>query len=373
VRDIREQIQARSRRGGAEAPGGSSAVGGAGGEERGLLTLDLGDLLLYGLIENRGVVLLAAGAAALWELGVAERWLGRVFGDENTIRESVGEGIRSLADGGWRAPLATAGALFLGLLVAIRLLSMAWAAVRLYGFRLERRDDELLRRYGALTRVETSVARHRIQALSVRDGPLHRLLGRASIDVETAGARDEEAGGSEGGRLAPIVAVAAVPALVAQVLPGVALDRVPWRPVHPRARRRVLREALVVALPFGVVAVAFLGWWALPLLAALLAWALLYARGFVGHLAWAVTDEAVYFRSGWWWRSLSVAPIDRLQVVSLHRSPFDRRAGMARLRADVAGASSGAHRIDIPYLPPEVALELRDRLTEGAARTRYRW
>jgi membrane protein YdbS with pleckstrin-like domain len=56
----------------------------------------------------------------------------------------------------------------------------------------------------------------------------------------------------------------------------------------------------------------------------------------------------------------------KIQAVSRYESPFDRRAAMARVRVDTAGAGERSHRIDIPYLAREVADDLYRRLVAGA-------
>jgi membrane protein YdbS with pleckstrin-like domain len=43
------------------------------------------------------------------------------------------------------------------------------------------------------------------------------------------------------------------------------------------------------------------------------------------------------------------------------------------LRVDTAGASERSVRVDIPYLPADVAVRLQQRLAAGAARTDFRW
>jgi putative membrane protein len=86
-----------------------------------------------------------------------------------------------------------------------------------------------------------------------------------------------------------------------------------------------------------------------------------------------VTDSAIVFRSGWVWRYLTIAPLAKVQAVSVHESPFDRRHGMATLLVDSAGGSDAPHRVEIPYLPREVAGRLRDRLAAAAASTAFRW
>ena len=78
-------------------------------------------------------------------------------------------------------------------------------------------------------------------------------------------------------------------------------------------------------------------------------------------------------RSGWLWQQTTLARVNKIQAVTLHQSPFDRRASMARVRADTAGATELSPRIDIPYLDGEVARGLHDRLAAQAANTAFRW
>jgi putative membrane protein len=90
-------------------------------------------------------------------------------------------------------------------------------------------------------------------------------------------------------------------------------------------------------------------------------------------MAWAVTEDAVVFRSGWLWRNVTVAPIAKIQTVACSESPFDRRAAMRRVRVDTAGGSERSHRVDIPYLGRETADVLHARLAEQISRTTFRW
>ena len=84
------------------------------------------------------------------------------------------------------------------LLLVVRVLSMVWATVRLHGFRLTRAGEDLRIEYGLLTHIVATIPLRRIQTLTLREGPLHRLVGRVSARVDTAGgeAGRERAAGS---------------------------------------------------------------------------------------------------------------------------------------------------------------------------------
>ena len=47
--------------------------------------------------------------------------------------------------------------------------------------------------------------------------------------------------------------------------------------------------------------------------------------------------------------------IARVQSVKLRETFLDRRWGMATVAVDTAGSSGAAHKVEVPYLPREVA------------------
>ncbi|MDH4062982.1 MAG: PH domain-containing protein [Acidobacteriota bacterium] len=339
-----------------------------------LLHLPLRELLLCGFLENKGMVLVGAAYGALWQAGAMDRIFGWWFAGEVDARGIFGELLAALLGA---RPLPT-GRLMLALggvaafLVLVRLLSMAWAFVRLHDFRLTRRGDDLRITFGLFTRVTATIPRRRVQTLTVEQGWLHRRLCRASVRVETAGG---SAGTSARDRqwVAPIVALEDVPRLVGEILPGATVEDTVWQSTHPRAFRRAVKPALAGALVLSTLAIVALGWRGMFLALLAVAWAGISARQHVRHLRWAATDRAVAFRSGWLTRRETRVRPNRIQVVTLHESPFDRRAAMARVRVDTAGGGERSHAIDIPYLANDVARALRQRLSTQAARTAFRW
>ena len=346
---------------------------------RTVLALPSRELLLAGFIENRGMVLIAAGIGMLWEFGLVERvseWLfGEAVAARGAARDLVRDAVRgAIGEGGFPAGRVGLAVLVIaGALVAIRLVSMAWAAVRLHGFRLTRTGDDLRSEFGLLTRISTTIPLHRVQTITVYEGLLHRLAGRAAVRVETAGGETGDVGTTGREWLAPIVTRDALPKLLSEVLPGVDVSTAAWHGPHPRAFRRLLRKQLVaVAIVSAAVAPAT-GWWALAVASTMGAWTAIASRRRLAYQGWAMVGDTLVFRSGWVSRHLTMARVAKAQVVGLHESPFDRRTGMARVRVDTAGASHQSHRIDIPYLPREAAHTLHDRLAEAAASTAFRW
>ena len=341
-----------------------------------LLELPPKELLLCGFLENRGGVLIAAGLGLAWEIGLMDRLMSR-FGNQLSGRRmmrDLARGIFNNAEVAFERILLSVAA-FISLLFFVRILSMVWALVRLYGFRLSLAAGDLRSEYGLTTRVTATIPLRRIQTLTIKEGPLHRLADRVSVRANTAGGqpRDGSGGGRERESLAPILPRQALPALVQQVLPDVhAYDGVAWQPVSSGAFRREIKGWLVLSLVAQAALFALIGRWSLLLAPGLLAWAIVCARKTIAHLGWAVTPDAVFFRRGWLWRRVSVVRLAKIQVVTLLASPFDRRAAMARVRVDTAGASEST-RIDIPYLPHDVAHGLHLRLAHEAAGRRFLW
>jgi len=142
--------------------------------------------------------------------------------------------------------------------------------------------------------------------------------------------------------------------------------------LSPRAYGRVMRKSAalwsVVGLGFAVMLHAL---WPFLLIAVGVPISMCYAAMYVRYTRWALQDDALFFRRGWLTRKLVIVPRNRVQVVCLGESPFDRRYRMASLRVDTAGAASPTDQIRIPYLDLEVARELARALeTTAAAQTK---
>ena len=349
-------------------------------EDRGrtLLQLPLRELLLCGFLENRGLVIVGALYGLLWEIGILGPVWDRLF-DDGTYTPGMVRGMTRTIVAGNRLPLAQIAVITSGiavLLLLVRALSMVWAVLRLHGFRLSRVGNDLRSEFGLTTRVSTTIPVRRLQSLTIRQAPLYRLFRRATLRVETAGGGGQPGGEQKTGRrelLAPLVRRDELPALVQHLLPEVDLRSFEFRPPHPRAFRRAVKPALVLAFAMSAMAAAVLDWRAIYASPLIVLWMVVGTYKALQHLGWAVTDSAIAFRSGWLWRSITVVPLARIQVVRRIETPFDRRTGMGRVRIDTAGASERSHRVDIPYLPREVAFDLHARLAAAAAATELRW
>jgi putative membrane protein len=338
-----------------------------------LLALTTRELMLSGFIESRGGVLIAAAFGVVWELQLFERFMSPVLGpvaNRSVIRNAV-RAIFSNAAAAWQA-LAVAAALLVALLVFMRVLSMIWAVIRLHGFTVTLQEEEARAEYGLFTHVSATVPLRRVQMLTVREGPLHRLFGRVAVKVDTAGGHEAgvEGAGQTREDLAPILHKSALEPFVSAVI-KVNLASVDWQSPHPKAFGRELRKRLVFVGVVGLALGLALRWYAIAPVLLLLLWTIVAAHRTVKHLRWCHTDEAVLLRHGWILRRLLIVPLVKMQVVTEHESPFDRRTRMASVHVDTAAAGSDV--LHIPYLPKDTAQLLHTQLSEAAATTAFRW
>lgn len=335
-----------------------------------LVRVGLLDLVVLGLTQNRGGVVLGAALGALWEANffgetlfrptdllqayLAGLWQeGRLFNDPTPVALALLAGVA------------------LGVMALIRLLSVGWAIVQLYGFTLERDGVELRTTRGLFTRVRATIPLARVQVVTVRQPALMRLLGRVEVRVQTAGGDKHATAGREW--LAPSLPTALVDALIAEIHPDVVLSTLAWQPAAPRAAWRLRRESLRW-LAVALAALAVLPALRLAaLLAVVPAAVLLWHAG--GHraraLGYALLPGHFAVRGGWWCRQSSLARYAKVQAVTGETSPFDRRWGMATVAADTAGG--GGHRLAMPLLDAGQAGLVLAQVRARVAASGFRW
>jgi putative membrane protein len=329
---------------------------------------------LLGLISNRGMVVIAAVLGLITQFDFWDLDWESIVKQAPKLTEKIG--IPAEAPG-----LATS--IVFGVILAVvgivlmKVLSIVWALFRFHGFTLDRGMRNLRARYGLFTRYTASIPSHRIQLLSSRTTPLHRLWKRSGVLAETAGGGSgndaEDQRSSHRLWLAPIIGSAEIDAFGRAILPDVDLRDAQWNPLPERAHRRIRNKGLLLSTLVSLATVAFLGWWALAVTAVTFAWSFLHAAMWWKHAAWTIGSSAMAFRSGWWTRRASIVRFAKIQTVSVVQTPFDRRHDMARISIDTAGAGKAGHRVAVPFLPRQVALELHDRLATEAARRSFRW
>jgi len=376
VERIRERVFAGSVS--AAAPGSGlqrEAHGTAAGDDEQrveLLRLQGLDILRLGLITMRGLVLVAIAVGLAWEFELFDRLL--VVKDW-VLDQAMAGNVTRLVMAAGVVVLLVAGVLIGG--------SVLWAVLRFSGFRLSRAGDDFRIESGLLTRVGATVPRRRIQLVRLTETVRHRVFERVGISIETAGGVDAESGQeSSFGRqwFAPVVEPGRVTALAQEIRESLSLDAEPWDRHSRRARRRLLRKSVLVLLPvaIGIVAalyfvVGVVGWWGPAIGIGFGVTVVLIEWRAAGMVRYRRTPDWIGCRRGVFTRLTSVAFLDRVQVVDITESPFDRWAGMATLRIDTAGGAPMGSRVDLPMLDAGDAREHAVAVARAAEHSGFVW
>ncbi|MDL5367918.1 PH domain-containing protein [Xanthomonas sp. NCPPB 2654] len=332
-----------------------------------LLALPTSEVLRQGLISNRGMVVVAAAFGATYQL-FPERMVSNAI--EHYGRQLFG--YASHLHLGWMAGVVTLALMLATLLLIMRVLSMALALLQYHGFRLSESERRLTVERGLLARLRTSVARRRIQAWTLHEGVLHRLLRRRSLHIDTAVMDGHGEQGRALKELAPLATPAACDALLHRLLPQIAWPPPQWHAIATRCWWRLcLPAACLVPLACAALWRPFGAWAALSLL--WLPWSAFKAWRQAQRMGYAVDARYVAVRGGWWTRWWRLAEIDKLQALQLTRSPLDRCCGTATLWLDTAGARHGEPPLRVRLVPETEAQALYLQLSRALARRRLRW
>ena len=345
---------------------GDQVAGVAEASARTLLEMPPGEVLRLGLVSNRGLLVLGGGFAAMSQFdsqllgNLMEYWGESLFGWAESHHFDIGD------------YLLAAGSLVVAFLALMRALSVLIALLQYFGFRLVEQGRRLTMERGLLTRLRSSVPRRRIQAWTLEEGLVHRLLRRRSLHVDTA------TGNADGGQqrgfrdVAPIATPDACDGLIRHLLPRATWPMPAWAPVHRLAWLRLASGGILFSLVattllwlrFDAWGLLALGW---------LPWSVFVARRHAERAGFARDPELVAWRAGWWSRHWRFAEVDKLQALRLSRSPLDRLYGMATLHLDTAGAGAFGPPLRMTYLAEADARALYRSLGAEVARRKLRW
>jgi len=257
-----------------------------------------------------------------------------------------------------RAIVVAAGSVLLVVLGAAT--GVIRTTLRDYGFRVDRTDTGLRRRRGLLTRTDVTLPLKRAQAAVVSTGPVREAFGWKELSLRSL-ASDE--GGRHAHLLAPLARDNEIDHILAEL---------GWRPIPAEPRWHHVSGAYVwtfalaltpLLLPLAVQVV--LVWPAALVLGSVLlvAVALRWLAWF--RTAYALDEDRVLVRTGWWRRKLLVLPFERIQSADITENFVSRWVGTASLRLAVAGGSVAGEII--PAIPKAAARQLREQLLSSQA------
>lgn len=282
------------------------------------------------------------------------------------------DGIKKLSDGGLLNPaqyLFWIG-LFLAALLVGWLFSIASTFVSYWGFEVGYKDGRFRRAYGMFNHFENVVPLRRVQVVRYHDNLLQRWLGMGKLSLETAGSYSEKGGGEGETRaaarptslIAPLIHVSAIAPILQKVVPGFVLDTAHWNALSPKTVPVRVLSSIWFALILGAGAFWFYRPWGLL---AIPAWLLLqWGLGVweVRTTRWHDDGDRISVSHGLFWRSMLVAPVDKVQAVWINQSPWQRRFGLARLTVLTAAGQGSRSIISIHGMPSAEAADVAESL-----------
>lgn len=212
-----------------------------------------------------------------------------------------------------------------------------------WGFTTRDEGERLVASRGLLTRRVVHLDRDRIRGVDVRDSPLRRPLGLASVNAIAAGLR----GRAGGTALAPVIETENLPGLLQAVDP-LAPDPAAALVPHPPAsrRRRLVRALALPLLTVTILAALGLVWVALAA-AVVAALAVLVALDRHRQLGHRFDGRRLALRGGSLQRRWSELDPDAAVAFEVRSSPGQRRAGVCTLTLYLGQGAGSRRALDL--------------------------
>ena len=295
------------------------------GVELGEVLVQMGwvEIVAHGLSSRRAGV-----SAILLAVGF------EVFAQLEPGGSEIGSALESLT-----GPMIVAGVLAVFILGWI--LGLLESLFAHYRYRLTEVDDRLVSQMGLLTRRRVELPIHRVQHIRIDEPLLRRVMGFASVYVDTAsGAGIPVEGGQPTASEAviPMVPKSAQLALLRRLLPQLDVDlrSAKLQPAHWKALPLALFGAGVGWSFVQLGGFLVFGRWGF-LLVLLLPLMLVGAWLDWRFQGWTVTGNVVVSREGFWLRRTTLVPLDKVQAVHRIETPLLRVLGLAIVAVRVAG------------------------------------
>lgn len=260
---------------------------------------------------------------------------------------------------------------FLGVIIFSIVGSSVTNFSRFYNFKLYRRGDSLEYEHGLLSRSEGSIPLEKIQIVSIEENPLKRLVGYATLKVETAGYGPENQENTGAEVAVPLAEKERILELSKEVI---AHEGFEIQKISEKASRRYFGRYLMASgiISFLILAASYLfnlGFNPIYLLT------LVPVSGAAAYLKYVNKGfyegkEFFYTRNGFWNRKTSVVPYYRIQTLLQQETVFQRRLNLSTIVLDTAGISVFGSNPKVTDLDFEVSKNLFDRIFESFRKSR---
>jgi putative membrane protein len=221
------------------------------------------------------------------------------------------------------------------------LLAVASSVLRFAGFVVSKRGGELYITRGLLERSKVTLPIRRIQAVRITQELVWKPFGLGAVHVVCAGYGTEK---GESTLLFPLMPMSQIGEFLGALCPEFAVDpdQLPIEALPSRAKWSYVLPVPLTLMAITAITSLFTAWglWGIPVTAAgvLLNWRS-YRRASIAR-----DDSMLVLRSAFLTETVAVIPRKRIQYLSVLQSPFQRRSGLATMKASLAGAGvNGTH------------------------------
>ncbi len=337
-----------------------------------LLELSTKEVVKYGIISQKGLFIAAILFSFMSQNQALVTWLFKYL---NAIYQVPDFSKITLSE-------SLVYVLIIGtiIFVVLQLLSIVWALLKFYQFKIEKHEDRLQASMGLVSKVAATIPLKKIQLYRISENPIHKYFKARTITIETAGGVNTDKAGIVMRWLAPYIDTSEIKDFVKNIEPKLILGTVKWRLIPHRAWKRVIKKSLISVVLFTLLGYTITSLpyfelkkytWIIPIL--LIPISYFYAKNYVKKTAYYINDDIICFKSGVWFGKQSFVKISKIQTVEIQQSYFDRRNKMATLEIDTAGSNPLLHHVKIPYLEVRDAFKMRQFIQDKIKNTEFNW
>lgn len=313
------------------------------------------ELFIAGATENRLLIMVASVfgivSTAPGFMETFTKWI------ELAIKGAVRQAGRSPSD--WTVWIV------LGLIALIFgwLASIIMTFISYWGFEVAWKDGAFRRQYGLLNHFENVVPAKRIQTARFTANFIQKWFGVGKLYLDTAGSFSQQSDG-EGRQsarptplMAPLISMDGAMTILNRVFADLQIDEAKWLSPPARMIGRWTFSVWPLAVIAGGVTAWFFQYWGIASFLGVFALTAFYAWWTRPKMGWQDDGVRIIVRRGRLWRTLQVAPIQKLQLAEVTQSPAQRRFGLASIKVCTAGSAADASLV-IQDVPTETARSL---------------
>lgn len=320
-----------------------------------IMQLDLGDLIKAGAVENHlrsgGIII-----AFMW-------WIWQTVEDSGMV--DVQETVEGTVASQISSSVTIAGILIVLFFLFSFIVSMVKMVITNYDLKFLRSSTGFKINAGLFTKKDTSALDHKIQVVSWGDNPLKKLIGIKDLRLKQA---SSVVLNKQTSIKVPSCKMTHIDQVTETLYGEAAFDNIDYAAID---KRYFYRNGGILTLIFSVI-VTFLVYLELypqaiilGIIAVLvvLSFYLSYRKKRYGY-----NQEMLVIHGGTYGNKTEVMPIYKIQSVSRHQSPYQRRNGLANLTVHTASGKVG-----IPYISDQIARDIMDDFLYKIEVDRRKW